>query len=213
MSIARRIIAIVGIAGVLTASALAGVRVAFAGQSATGAVTKSSSGSSSEFTPDHGSTQDPGPVPALRAGELPVAKGGPGEASISSGGTRDVRELASSEPVETDAPEQTPTYDFSMDAAAISYPDWLEGSELEDAKTWVRQRIAVAKCMEQKGFEYSFKLWWERSDDDLVPRAFYPIGSPGFEALYGEGGDQPYEWTNAGCDGVAVHDLGLDDAR
>lgn len=102
-------------------------------------------------------------------------------------------------------------YDHTTDPALIEYPASLTGDELANAKLWVTQRIITAQCMAEKGFDYTFKFHQETSPKD-PQKAPYPVGSAGFEALYGTNPTDTgtYDWENAGCDGYAVHVTGQD---
>ena len=79
--------------------------------------------------------------------------------------------------------------------------------------TSFQQRQIIARCMNEKGFDYWFKAWWDMSAADRGV-AQYPIGTPGFEAEFGSApADSPYDWETAGCHGYAVHVMGLDNAN
>jgi hypothetical protein len=65
--------------------------------------------------------------------------------------------------------------------------------------------------MRDEGHEFTFKLWWERSESDAMPSARAPIGTSAGEALAGLARPSAeYEWTLAGAVGRAVHESGHD---
>lgn len=107
----------------------------------------------------------------------------------------------------------TPIYDATTDLDSLTYPSTFDTDELANAKLWVKQQQLTAKCMATKGFDYTYKLWWERSSTDKNPEALYPMGSPGYIAEYGQPSDGAYDWQTAGCSGYASHQVGTDHAN
>ncbi|TDX79032.1 hypothetical protein EDF35_2257 [Rathayibacter sp. PhB151] len=105
-------------------------------------------------------------------------------------------------------------YDVSDAPDDITYPASLVGDELGNAVSWVDMQLRIAGCMREEGFDYTFKLWWDRSPED---RGSEPLAedSEAMAALYGTNltSTGPYDWTQAGCHGRIVHEMGNDDAH
>lgn len=104
----------------------------------------------------------------------------------------------------------TPVYDRLSDPESITYPATFSNEEVANAKTWVQQNVIIGQCMADKGFDYTFKLWWQRTDALNKAPAPYPVNSPGGTALWGEPQATGYDWTAAGCTGYATHATGMD---
>lgn len=105
-------------------------------------------------------------------------------------------------------------YDDSDTPDDFTYPASLVGDELTNAVTWVDMQLRIAACMREEGHDYTFQLWWERSPENQgsgLPAA----DSEAWTALYGTNltSTGPYDWTQAGCDGRIVHEMGNDDAN
>lgn len=104
-----------------------------------------------------------------------------------------------------------PLNNAHTEPASINYPTSMTEEELANARLWITQQLIAGQCMEEKGFDFTFKLAWERSKFD-PGNALYRIGTPGAEALWGTNPTDsgPYVWENAGCSGYAVHVTGQD---
>jgi hypothetical protein len=178
MSIAKRIIAVFGIAGVLVACAVAGVQVAFAGQQATGA--------RSSETVD----RKPKAVAEDESAPAPNVVHPPATASSAS------------------AEDGIPHYDASSDISLIAYPTSFDSVELTAAREWVEVQAATAGCMRDKGTDYDFVLWWDRplsQHGEGLPSSDEKYGSPEYEALYGDpyASDDDVS-SGAGCRGQVL---------
>ncbi|WP_148059104.1 hypothetical protein [Rathayibacter sp. PhB127] len=178
MSIAKRIIAVFGIAGVLVACAVAGVQVAFADQQATGARSSESVDRKLKAVAEDES------APAPNVVHPPAA--------VSSAGAED----------------GIPHYDASSDISLIEYPTSFDSVELTAARESVEVQAATAGCMRDKGFDYEFVLWWDRpisQNGEGLPSSDEKYGSPEFEALYGDpyASDDDVS-SGAGCRGQVL---------
>jgi hypothetical protein len=98
-------------------------------------------------------------------------------------------------------------YGADSDLSGVEFPADFSDEEIAGAALWIEQEQLVARCMNDKGFDYTFALWWQRVDGGTSPKALYAIGTPGFEAEYGSGGTSS-DWTTEGCRGYAVHETG-----
>ncbi|MHC2185627.1 hypothetical protein ACVLV4_001269 [Rathayibacter agropyri] len=107
----------------------------------------------------------------------------------------------------------TPVYDRLSDPTSIVYPATFSSDEVANAKTWVQQNIIIGQCMADKGFDYTFKLWWQLTDAIRKAPAPYPVDSPGGIALWGEPQASGYDWKMAGCAGYATHVTGMDNSN
>jgi hypothetical protein len=105
-------------------------------------------------------------------------------------------------------------YDDSDSPDDVAYPATLIEGELANAVSWVDMQLRIAACMREQGHDYTFKVWWERSPED---RGGEPLAedSDAMAALYGTNltSSGPYDWTQAGCHGRIVHEMGNDDAH
>lgn len=106
-------------------------------------------------------------------------------------------------------------YDKNDTAEDITYPASIVGDELTNARTWVDTQLLTASCMADAGHDFYFKLWWERSPKDPGAASITPEDTEAWTALYGPNAKSagPYDWTEAGCDGWAVHTMGNDHAN
>ncbi|PPF72605.1 anti-sigma factor [Pseudoclavibacter sp. Z016] len=124
----------------------------------------------------------------------------------------------------TEAPQ--PTYetdaygvrywDINSDRNEIVYEEGARGMTLAEQQLAVEQGFIVAKCMDEQGFDYRFQLPWQTHPDDRgdVNPNTYEVGDPYYVALWGEYGQTgEYDWTQAGCEGLATHETGQDGAN
>lgn len=125
-------------------------------------------------------------------------------------------------PTELPAPTfETDTYgvrywDINSNRNEIIYEDGARGMTLAEQQLVVEQGFIVAQCMDEQGFHYRFKLPWQTHPDDRgdVNPNTYQVGDPYYVALWGEYGQTgDYDWTQAGCDGLASHQTGQDNAN
>lgn len=126
------------------------------------------------------------------------------------------------EPTETPTPTfETDAYgvrywDINSDRNEIVYDDGARGMTLAEQQLVVEQAFIVAQCMDKQGLHYRFKLPWQTHPDDRgdVNPNTYEVGDPYYVALWGEYGQTgEYDWTQAGCDGLATHQTGQDNAN
>lgn len=157
-----------------------------------------------------------GPVDAATGTPSPLPSGTP---TVEEPGTTD------EQPTPTTAPDGHPydqwgvrLYDDTDTADDITYPASLVGDELANARSWVDMQLNIAACMTERGHDYSFQLWWERTPENTPENkgsGLPALDSDAWEALYGpaSGSAGPYDWTQAGCHGRVVHEMGNDDAN
>ena len=112
----------------------------------------------------------------------------------------------------------TPPFDVNTDIDTIPIPADLSADEVANTKIWLTQQSIMAQCMGEKGFHYTYSVWWWPGELHAGGRPAEGEG-PGtafWVSLWGED-DQPlgvdYDWKQAGCHGYAVHVTGMDDAN
>lgn len=98
-----------------------------------------------------------------------------------------------------------PTARFRTSAEITS---WAEG--IGATSVWAEQRVIIAACMAQHGYlydpieEYSADLRAGHSGMSAADEAAFD------EAEHGPTSSGAYDWRTAGCDGLAVHETGMD---
>lgn len=151
-------------------------------------------------------------------GPAPVVASTPNETTTSTTeptvATQAAPSTESTEPTyETDA-YGVRYWDINSDRSEIVYEDGALGMTLAEQQLIVEQKFIIAQCMDEQGFDYRFKLPWQAHPDDRGDQSTYAVGDPYYVALWGEYGQTgDYDWTRAGCDGLATHQTGQDNVH
>ncbi|WP_157002324.1 hypothetical protein [Agromyces laixinhei] len=111
----------------------------------------------------------------------------------------------------------------ATDPSQIAVPRSFDAAEAANARAWAGQQVQIAKAMAAIGIAYTFIYYWERSPEDIKPKAMISATSEAGRALFGDSlesvqtatgrGSQSYSWESAGIRGRVVHESGMDAAN